>query len=131
MMPRKRDESDSRTQGIAKGWIKESVQVPLAISDTLSLAASHEGHGGKKILATVGIGLALGVPEKIRKRLYNYVLVNARDPQSIDPESIWRELVASIRDENGGHYMDRILDPAFTPKPDETPGDVERRREAG
>lgn len=121
-MTDRRDES--RTQGVAKGWIKESIQIPVQISDNLSIASQREGHGSKKILCTIAIALMLGLPDDIRKRLYDYIIVRARAPYGIDPDDLWKELVSVIAEEpDVVYYVSRILDPEVTPEPGEKASD--------
>lgn len=117
------------------GWTRQSIQLPIAISETMRVAAQSEGYGAHKLLGTAAVSVLLGMPKEVRDSIIDYVsLTTRRDPTALDPREVWEKLVQLLTARGEAkyeHFVDRILDPELTPVPGEKKSDKQSKKAKG
>lgn len=97
-MPRKRENPPS-----PDGWRRQGVLVPDGVWSAARTLAGQRGHGAMKVLTTMGMGVAVGMPGHVRSRLMDWIARTEWEngPEAITPEALWVEFLRAIREDLG------------------------------
>lgn len=134
--------TESRHGKMAAGWKQQQLQLPLEMGAVFRAEATQKGANAVKILGTLGVGVLLGMPARVREELFVWGMKQTWDgPEALTIEAVWEQFkqqLAEARIEAGDKTepeeirweITRILDPEVTPPPGQKASDKAAKQKA-
>lgn len=120
----------------APGWVQQSIQIPEAMREEFRAEAGRIPGHGVKMLGTLAVGLYLGLPDEIQRRMYHWLndrLYKDGGEPKLTARQVLEAFVAISEEidsqsvQTGEHVLTRILDPELTPEPGKKASDRKGR----
>lgn len=117
-------------EGGARGWAQQNIQMPRDLVKIFRAESAQRQPHGVKVNGTAAVALFLGLPDELRERLAHWVLTTSwSNPDGVTPEGAMTVFAEALAEpDDGGHYIDRILDPSLLKRARENPGGEDGRK---